>query len=81
MALYAGLFALCIFLCCRLILYGKNIFIQSLSRCCLALLTMFLVNGMLQVMTTHFIDMIQFIIFALVTILWKINKDEPAVAT
>jgi O-antigen ligase len=81
MALYAGLFALCIFLCCRLILYGKNIFIQSLSRCCLALLTMFLVNGVLQVMTTHFIDMIQFIIFALVTILWKINKDEPAVAT
>lgn len=75
MALYAGLFAVSICICCRLILYGKDDpFIQSLSRCCLALLTMFLANGVLQVMTTHFIDMIQFIIFALVTMIWKINK-------
>ena len=81
MALYAGLFAVCIFLCCRLIVYGKDIFIQSLSRCCLALLTMFLANGVFQVMTTHFIDMIQFIIFALVTIIWKINKENLAPAT
>ncbi|WP_320041005.1 O-antigen ligase family protein [uncultured Desulfobacter sp.] len=81
MVLYAGIFAVCIFVCCRLILYGKDLFIQSLSRCCLALLTMFLTNGMLQVMTTHFIDMIQFIIFALVTIVWKMNKENLTPAT
>ncbi len=81
MVLYAGIFAVCIFVCCRLILYGKDPFIQSLSRCCLALLTMFLANGVLQVMTTHFIDMIQFIIFALVTIVWKINEKNLAPAT
>ena len=81
MVLYTGLFTVCIFICCRLILYGKDQFIQSLSRCCLALLTMFLTNGVLQVMTTHFIDMIQYIIFALVTIVWKINKEKPASAT
>lgn len=76
MVMYSGIFAVCIFICCRLILYGKDPFIQSLSRCCIALLTMFLANGVLQVMTTHFIDMIQFIIFALVTIIWKINYER-----
>ena len=81
MVLYTGLFTVCIFICCRLILYGKDLFIQSLSRCCLALLTMFLTNGVLQVMTTHFIDMIQYIIFALVTIVWEINKEKRASAT
>lgn len=81
MVFYTGLFTVCIFICCRLILYGKDQFIQSLSRCCLALLTMFLTNGVLQVMTTHFIDMIQYIIFALVTIVWEINKENLASAT
>nr|WP_320013707.1 O-antigen ligase family protein [uncultured Desulfobacter sp.] len=81
MLLYAGLFAVCVFMCCRLILYGKDLFIQSHSRCCLALLTMFLVNGVLQVMTTHFIDMVQFIIFSLLTIIWKINKNSPELAS
>jgi len=77
MLLYAGLFAVCIFMCCRLILYEKDLFIQSLSRCCLALLTMFLANGVLQVMTTHFIDMVQFIIFSLLTVIWTIKKKRP----
>ena len=77
MLLYAGLFAVSVVVCCRLILYGKDLFIQSHSRCCLALLTMFLVNGVFQVMTTHFIDMVQFIMFSLLTIIWKINKDSP----
>jgi len=76
MLLYAGWFAGSVFMCCRLILYGKDLFIQSLSRCCLALLTMFLANGVLQVMTTHFIDMVQFIIFSLLIVIWKINKES-----
>jgi len=80
MLLYAGLFAVCIFICCRLILYGQDLFIQSLSRCCLAILTMLLVNGVLQVITTHFVDTIQFILFALVTVIWKINKENLAAA-
>ncbi len=77
MALYAGLFVVSAFICCRLILYGKDSFIQNHARCCLALLIMFLTNGLFQVMTTHFIDMIQFITFSLLTIIWKINKDTP----
>ena len=81
MLLYAGLFAVSVFICCRLILYGKDLFIQSHSRCCLALLTMFLANGVLQVMTTHFIDMVQFIIFSLLTIIWKIDKNSPEPAS
>ena len=81
MLLYAGLFAVSVFMCCRLILYEKGLFIQSHSRCCLALLTMFLANGVLQVMTTHFIDMVQFIIFSLLTIIWKIDKDSPEPAS
>lgn len=80
MVLYAGLFAVSVFMCCRLILYEKDLFIQSHSRCCLALLTMFLANGVLQVMTTHFIDMVQFIIFSLLTVLWKLKKDRPEAA-
>ena len=81
MLLYAGLFVVSVFICCRLIIYGKDLFIQSHSRCCLALLTMFLANGVLQVMTTHFIDMVQFIIFSLLTIIWKIDKNSPEPAS
>lgn len=80
MVLYAVWFAVALFMCCRLILYSKDRFIQSLARCCLALLTMFLTNGVLQVMSTHFIDVIQFIIFSLLTVIWKINKDRPKLA-
>ena len=79
MILYAGLFVVSIFTCIKLILYGKDIFIQSHARCCLALLAMFMVNGVLQIVTTHFIDTILFIIFSMVTIVWKINQDTDAV--
>lgn len=79
MVLYAGLFVVSIVTCSKLILYGKNMFIQTHARCCLALLTMFLVNGVLQVVTTHFLDTILFLIFSFVTIIWKINQDTDAV--
>ena len=74
MVLYAGVFLVSILVCCRLLLYGKDLFIRTHSRCCLALLIMFLSNGMLQVMTTHFIDMILFIILSCMTIIWKIDS-------
>ncbi|WP_022664365.1 O-antigen ligase family protein [Desulfospira joergensenii] len=75
--IYASIFAVSLFTCVKLILYGKDEFIKNGARCCLAMVTMFLVNGLVQPVFVHFLDTIFYIILALITIVWKLNQNTP----
>ncbi|WDP89409.1 MAG: O-antigen ligase family protein [Desulfobacter sp.] len=72
---FCGIFAFSISTCIRLILYGKNEFIRSHAVCCIALILMFFVNGLVQPVFVHFLDTVFYTILAMITIIWKINEN------
>jgi len=62
----------------NLLYYGKEESIKEWALCFTAALTMFVISGLFEPVFIHSLDTIFYTICALITILWKINKEtEP----
>lgn len=62
-------------MCLILIRTGADEFIRGWGRCCLAAFAMFFVKGLVEPITTHFVEVIYFTIFSMGTILWYLNDN------
>jgi hypothetical protein len=64
-------------MCWRLIWYAEDDFIKSWGLCMLSAFVMFCVKGLFDPVFTHFVDVIFYTILSMITILWRLNEEEP----
>lgn len=75
--LFVTVFAVFVKICLSLILGGRDDFTKDWGRCLLAGFAVVFLKGLFEPITTHFVEVIYFTIFAMGTILLRINDEEP----
>ncbi len=63
-------------MCWETMRYGQNAFLKGWGHCVTAAFAMFLVKGSLDPVFTHLTEVALFTIFAMITIVWSLNRAE-----
>ncbi|MCD6486465.1 MAG: O-antigen ligase family protein [Syntrophobacterales bacterium] len=67
-------------MCWRVTKYGKDNFIRGWGLCVFSLMVMFFVSGFFETHCGHMTEVIFCIIFAMVTILWRLDTEEALIS-
>ena len=63
-------------MCWETMRHGRNPFLRGWGQCVMAAFAMFLVKGSLDPIFTHLTEVVLFTIFAMITIVWNLNRAE-----